>query len=316
MKKPATNLAASVRQRLLNLFKEKGGEFQILLVRYALERFLFRLSQTSYQSQFCLKGAMMFVVWGGDPHRPTKDLDLLGYGVNTISRLELVFQDICQCQVEPDGIEFLSETVKGNEIKANDEYHGVRITLTARLDQALIPLQIDIGFGDQVVPAPQEAFFPTLLEMPAPKLRMYCREAVVAEKFQALVELGMGNTRLKDFYDIWVLIQRYEFDGIILSQAISATFTRRRTPLSTEPPLALTDHFASDPAKHTQWKGFLKKNRLSIPVELLDLTAGLWAFFSKPVMALISSATFDQIWIPGDGWKPLSPDTSSDSETV
>ena len=308
MKKPATNMAASVRQRLMNIFREKGGEFQILLIRYALERFLFRLSQTAYQPQFCLKGAMMFVFWGGEPHRPTKDLDLLGYGTNTISSLESIFREICLCPVVPDGIEFLSETVKGVEIKHNDEYHGVRITLTARLDQALIPLQIDIGFGDLVVPAPQEAFFPTLLEMPAPQLRMYCRETVIAEKFQALVELGMGNTRLKDFYDIWVLIQRYEFEGTQLSQAISATFTRRMTTLVAEPPLALTGQFALDPTKNSQWKGFLKKNRFSSSLELVQVTTDLWKFFSKPVAALVSGMALSEIWIPADGWKKPQPD--------
>lgn len=196
------NLAASVRQRLLNIAKRNGEAFDLVLTRYALERLLYRLGNSRYHNQFLLKGAMLFAVWGGAPHRPTRDLDLLGFGPNDLPQVQAVFQNICQVPVEPDGLKFLPDTVRVSEIREDQEYQGVRLPFDAKLENAIIPIQVDIGYGDAVTPAPQEISYPTLLEFPAPQLRAYPIYTVVAEKFQALVLLGIANSRMKDFYDI------------------------------------------------------------------------------------------------------------------
>jgi predicted nucleotidyltransferase component of viral defense system len=224
------NLAASVRQRLFNLAKQRGDDFQILLTRYAVERLLYRLSQSPHSSQFLLKGATLFTLWGGGPYRSTRDLDLLGSGDRSVQRLEGVFRDICAVQVEPDGLRFAAETVEGDEIREDLEYGGVRVILIANLERARIQIQVDIGFGDVVTPPPEDVEFPTILDFPAPHLRAYRRETVVAEKFQAMVMLGVANSRMRDFYDVWLLSRRFEFNGMPLSQAIKGTFARRRTP--------------------------------------------------------------------------------------
>ena len=196
------NLAASVRQRLLNIAKRNGEAFDLVLTRYALERLLYRLGNSRYHNQFLLKGAMLFAVRGGAPHRPTRDLDLLGFGPNDLPQVQAVFQNICQVPVEPDGLKFLPDTVRVSEIREDQEYQGVRLPFDAKLENAIIPIQVDIGYGDAVTPAPQEISYPTLLEFPAPQLRAYPIYTVVAEKFQALVLLGIANSRMKDFYDI------------------------------------------------------------------------------------------------------------------
>ena len=254
------NLAASVRQRLLNIAKREGEVFDLVLTRYALERFLYRLGHSQYHSQFLLKGAMLFAVWGGEPHRPTRDIDLLGFGPSELPLLEKIFRNICQENVEPDGVEFLPDTLRAIEIREDQEYQGVRVQFEARLENAMIPIQVDIGFGDAVTPAPENITYPTVLDFAAPKLRAYPVYTVVAEKFQAMVWLGIANTRMKDFYDIWIIMQKFSFNGQLLAQAIEATFVRRNTLLPASAPLALSKVFSSDAVKQTQWKAFLRKN--------------------------------------------------------
>lgn len=196
------NTAASVRQRLLNLARERNEDFQLILTRFALERFLYRLSQSKYQNDFILKGAMLFQVWGGDVHRPTRDLDLLSFGKPDITFYEMVLKDTCSYTATDDGLIFQTDTIKLDRIKEDDEYHGLRAHILVLLGTTRISLQIDIGFGDAVIPDPQSIEYPVLLDLPVPVLRAYARETVVAEKLHAMVDLGIANSRMKDFYDL------------------------------------------------------------------------------------------------------------------
>jgi predicted nucleotidyltransferase component of viral defense system len=304
---PPRNIAASVRQRLRNLAQERQEDFQSILTRYALERFLYRLHQSEHQDRFILKGAMLFTLWSNEPHRATRDLDLLCHGDNTIALLEQVFQEICQTQVEDDGLDFKAETVQGKQIKEDQEYEGVRIKLNAFLTgtSTRLDLQIDIGFGDAVTPQVRVAEFPTLLEgFPAPSLKTYPPETVIAEKFQAMVALGIANSRMKDFYDIWYLCQNFSFEGITLSRAIKATFDRRRTPLSIEPPLALTAEFSEDASKQAQWKAFIRKGKLKTSEETLgDIIAILQNFLMPPTQSAAQGKKFELIWSPSGLWQ-------------
>ncbi|MBI4455125.1 MAG: nucleotidyl transferase AbiEii/AbiGii toxin family protein [Acidobacteria bacterium] len=259
--KRSKDVAASVRQRLLHKSRVQGEDFQLVLIKYVAERLLYRLSQSAYSEKFILKGAMLFSVWGGTPHRATRDLDLLGTGNNRIPALEEIFREICRIPVEDAGLEFLHETVRGEEIQEEQEYEGVRLSFRARLAEARIPLQVDIGFGDAVTPSAEIEKYPTLLDFPAPHLLVYPREAVVAEKFQAMVIFGIANSRMRDFFDIWFLSRHFEFFGTRLCSAIQATFDQRKTPLRAQTPLALTAAFYEDPDKQRQWQGLLHRLR-------------------------------------------------------
>ena len=298
------NLAASVRQRLLNISKRDGEAFDLVLTRYTLERLLYRLGKSPYHNQFLLKGAMLFAAWDGAPHRPTRDLDLLGFGPNDLSEVQGTFQKICQESVEPDGLEFLPDTVRVTEISEDQEYQGVRVLFDAKLENAIIPIQVDIGYGDAVTPAPLEITYPTMLDFPAPKLRAYPFYTVVAEKFQAMVWLGIANSRMKDFYDLWAIMRKFEFDGATLAKAIRATFERRNTPIPAEAPLALTQAFASDAMKQTQWKAFLRKNALSADdLTLTVVIAALHDFLMPPTLADAHDPNFKAAWPAGGPWQ-------------
>jgi len=302
--KDIQNLAASVRQRLFNLAKQRGDDFGILLTRYAIERLLYRLSESPHSSQFLLKGATLFALWGGGPYRSTRDLDLLGSGESSVQRLEQVFRDICTVQVEPDGLRFAAETVEGNDIREDREYGGVRIILIAHLEQARIQIQVDIGFGDAVTPPPEDVEFPTILGFPAPHLRAYRRETVVAEKFQAMVMLGIANSRMRDFHDVWFLSRRFEFSGRPLSQAIKDTFARRRTALPAQTPLALTPEFSASPGKQAQWRAFVRKAGLtSDQTAFIGVIVALNEFLMPPTLALIRGQKPAMRWRPGGPWR-------------
>src|SRR5216684_3970801 len=293
------NLAASVRQRLATLARAQREDFQELLSRYARERLLYRLSISQHRDDFILKGALLFSYWTGAPHRPTRDLDLLGHGAPDIGLMENVIRDLCEIEAEPDGLIFQPGSVHGERIKDEEEYEGVRLRLIALLGQARIPLQIDVGFGDRVVPGPEEINFPTLLDFPAPHLKGYTRESVVAEKFEAMVKLGILNSRMKDFYDLWSLSLSFPFDGVTLSQAIEATFKTRGTPVPVEAPLALTTEFYEDEQKNAQWKAFLNKSRLSADANSLSEIAAALRKFLTPVSAAVARGeALDQVWRP------------------
>lgn len=297
------NIAASVRQRLLNIAREAKEEFQFVLTRYALERLLFRLSQSPHGSRFVLKGALLFRVWTGAVHRPTKDLDLLGYGENSPEQMASIFQDVCRVAVIDDGLKFIAETVTAELIKDGDEYEGVRVHFNATLDNARIPLQVDVGFGDAITPAAVEAEFPTLLEFPAPHVMAYPKPTVIAEKFQAMVALGIANSRMKDFFDVWTLAREFEFDGSLLARAIAATFERRRTAIPQAVPMALTAEFATDRTKATQWRAFLNRSKLAPQnSDFREVIELLRAFLMPPTEALASGSDFPAHWPPAGPW--------------
>lgn len=312
--RPVKNLAASVRQRLLNHAREHEEQFQLVLGRYAMERFLYRLDQSTHRDRFVLKGAMLFLVWEGELHRVTRDLDLLGFGAPTVEELERVMRAICSVGVPDDGVVFQSGTVRGTRIREDQEYEGVRITLDAYLGTARIPLQIDVGFGDAITPAPVRETFPVVLNFPAPHPRVYPRETVVAEKFQAMVHLGIGNSRMKDFYDIWFLARTFSFDGARLSAAIRQTFGRRRTDVPAELPLALTEAFAGDPAKRQQWNAFLRKTGLQETTPLLtEVITDLASFLVPPAKAVAMGTDFVLHWSGAGPWAAPSDQVSFDA---
>jgi len=239
------NLAASVRQRLANLARQRNEDFGLLLTKYALERLLFRISQSEYQKIFVLKGALLFELWTEQAHRPTRDADFLSNGDNDPSRFETIFKEICALTVDEDGLQFDPASVKAQRIKEDADYEGVRVTFLSYLERARIPMQIDIGFGDTITPPPVEISFPTILNGPAPLLLTYPKETVVAEKFEAMVKLGMANSRMKDLYDLRLLSQLFPFGGEVLAEAIVRTFERRKTaiPTNAAPPRAITAEF-------------------------------------------------------------------------
>jgi predicted nucleotidyltransferase component of viral defense system len=290
MNKPE-QLAASVRQRLKNL--TGTTDFQTMLVRYALERLLYRLSQSNYRQQFVLKGALLFDIWLERSHRATRDVDFLGFGDSTPTRIEEIFRELCSIDVVADGLEFAVSSIVSSRIKADCEYEGVRINLLAYLvgTRTQIPVQVDVGFGDAITPSPISVEFPALLSFPAPQVLSYPRETVVAEKFQAMVLLGMSNTRLKDFYDLWVLATNFSFDGIVLGAALTATFERRRTPLpqTHAKVVALTPLFTNDAQKQQAWKAFLRKHQLvANELNLIEVTEIIQEFI-LPASAMVSS---------------------------
>ena len=262
-KKPVSNIGASVRQRLLNLREKTGEDFMALLGQFAIERFLYRLSCSLLAERFVLKGAMLFRVWSGSLHRPTKDVDLLAFGEPTAAAVTSIILQILTTAVEDDGIVFDIESVHAEEIRENEEYGGIRVTFTATLDKALIPLQADVGFGDVITPAAEDRVYPVLIDMAAPRLRMYPVETVVAEKLQAAVRLGMINSRMKDFYDLLVIFRQYPYDDRLLTRAVAQTFARRGTPLPREVPPGLSDEFGSDPTAKRLWREFLTRMQLA-----------------------------------------------------
>jgi hypothetical protein len=307
------DVPASVRRRLLNRIRASGEDFQLLLLRHAFERLLYRLSRSSYRDWFILKGAMLFPVLSDEPHRPTRDLDLLGRGDHDAPEMERAFRTIVAEPVEDDGVLFDIASVRAGVIREGQEYEGVRVELLARIGTARLPLQVDIGFGDAVTPAAQETEYPTLLDdFPRPILRVYPKETVVAEKYQAMVALGLSNSRMKDFYDAWVLARSFSFDGMLLA-AIGATFERRRTSLPAEIPLALTDIFATDSTKAQQWLAFVRRGRLvSDLVSLGVVIDALSAFLWPPTESLRDGKTFAMAWAPGGPWRPVDHGTGAE----
>lgn len=259
------NLSASISAKLLQHARKSGEDFQFVLMRYGLERLMARISRAGYADDFIVKGAFLFLVWTGEQYRPTKDLDLMTAQAQSAEQLETLFMKFCAEPVEEeDGLAFQALSVRVEEIREEDVYGGMRVTLQARLGKVRIPLQVDIGFGDAVTLEATKAKFPSLLGFDAPVLRMYPRETVVAEKFETLVTLGIANSRMKDYYDIWALARDFEFDGETLTAAIRATFQRRRTALPADIPLGLSDEFAADTGKQTQWRAFVRRSRLHL----------------------------------------------------
>ena len=265
MSKPVVNLEASVLDRLRNLAKERGQPFDLLLTRYVLERLLHRLDKSEYRARFVLKGAILMTTWFETPFRPTRDLDLLGFGDGAPDALVVTFKTICAIPAD-DGVTFDVDALAATRIREEAEYGGLRLETLAHIGRTRIKVSIDIAFGDATEPGLEERDLPVLLDMPAPHLRAYARETVIAEKFQAMVALGRANTRMKDYYDVWMLMKAQEFPGDGLARAIAATFARRRTGIPKELPDGLSPDFASDPAKIRQWQAFCR----NIEIEPMD----------------------------------------------
>lgn len=270
------NIGASVRARLLALARRRNQPFDLLLTRYVLERLLYRLGNSSHRDRFVLKGAMLMAAWFDDPLRPTRDIDLLGFGDPEPNAILAVFREICSV-AEDDGVLFDADALAIERIRDELEYGGLRIKTNATVGGARLRVVIDVGFGDAVDATEME--LPVLLDLPPPRLRAYPRESVIAEKFHAMVLLGRANSRMKDFHDIWVLSRAHGFARDALAKAIAATFARRKTEIPTELPDALTPAFANDPAKQQQWTAFLQGIEAE-PIPLADVVADLAAFLT------------------------------------
>lgn len=254
--------AASIHTRLLALARQRGEEFNRVLNRYTAERWLYRLSSTRGRDRLWLKGALLFDLWFDGPQRPTRDVDLLGVMGVEEELIDLV-REACAVEAD-DGMEFDAETVRAREVREHANYGGVRVKLMGRLGNARCPLQIDVGFGDVVTPGPSEATYPTLLEgLPAPLLKVYPRATVIAEKVEAIVTLGMANSRMKDYYDLALLAREGAVDPSLLAEAIRSTFNRRGTALPDEVPPGLSASFSADALTRDRWRTFLAKNGLA-----------------------------------------------------
>lgn len=294
-------LAQSIKQRLLNLSQQRGEVFNIVLMRFAAERMLYRLSSGPHADQFVLKGAMLFSVWTERPHRPTLDVDLLGFGLPSEERLAAIFRDVCVAAVEPDGLDFDADSVTVEPIREEAEYDGLRVRLLTRLGTARVPLQIDVGFGDVISPAPRELELGPMLQLPPPRLRTYPPETVIAEKLDAIIQRGMTNSRMKDYFDLWTMSRTMSFSFVSLRTAIVATAERRRTEFPQTVPTGLTDEFASDSSKLNQWKGFTRKMGVADTSPTLRQVVDDVAAFLAPVV--LETGGSPREWPPGGPWR-------------
>jgi hypothetical protein len=300
---PSANVTASVHRRLLDLGQERGEDFNLILTRYAIERLLARLAQAGYAGQFVLRGALLFAIWTGRLHRPTHDLDLLGCGDRSEERIDRLFKDLCAVEVKADGLVFDPDSVRVTEIREEQEYGGLRVHLLATLGRVHIPLQIDIGFGDAVTPAAEQVEYPALLELPGPQLLAYPKESVVAEKLHAMVALGVLNSRMNDFYDVWTMAQVFPFNGHTLCRAIWSTFERRRTEIPANAPAGLTAEFAGRADKIVQWKAFLARSQLDADGAKFDRVIGdLGDFLLPPFLAIAAGQDFGKAWPAQGPW--------------
>ena len=301
-KSPPKDLGASVRARLLRQSRERGEDLQLMLTRYANERLLFRIASSPHAQRFVLKGAALFTLWTGKPHRATRDLDLLGFGDPGVDHMREVFAEVLSLDVADDGVRFDLGSLAVGLIREEQEYGGVRVEFIARITNAQVRLQVDVGFGDAITPEASIVEFPPLLDLPAPRLRAYPRETVVAEKLEAMVHLGMANSRMKDFYDVAVLARGFDFDGALVARAIRATFGRRKTALPTTAPVALTAAFADDPTKKAQWSGFVRKAGVRDAGTLADVIAAVRGFVEAPLMAAANGTPPPGTWRAGGAW--------------
>ncbi len=287
--KPLKDLSASIRQRLLNHARAHGDDYQRILTRYAIERLLFRISRTEAREHYILKGAMLLVTWPEHAFRPTGDLDLLGHGDPSPQAITDLFSRVCQVAEPADGIIFEAASLRAEPAREEEQYQGIRLIVKGRLGTAIIPVQVDIGFGDIVYPAPSRQTFPGLLpDLPTAEVLMYPPETVVAEKFEAMIRFGEANGRIKDFHDIWVTARTFSFDLATLTEAVGGTLGRRRTAIPTDLPVALTQQFAEMPATQALWAGFLRRNPPNLsPPPFGELLGELRRFF-EPVLAALA----------------------------
>jgi hypothetical protein len=301
-----TNVAASIRARLLNKAKAEETEFQLFLDRYGCERFLYRLGQSEVRDQCILKGASLLALWMDEPYRATRDVDLLAFGENDEATVRDVITTICNVTCPEDGVDLDISTLKVSAIREGNRYGGQRATLTAFLGTAKCNVQVDFGFGDVVVPSPEEARLPTLIDgIPAPFLRTYPQVSSIAEKFESMVQLGIGNSRMKDFCDVWALSETFAFDGPELREAVARCFDRRGTPWSGEVPEALTPAFYSTPRLQDYWTAYGYQGGLfNVPPNVFEVVGDRIQSFLGPIRnSILSGESFDMRWPAGGPWE-------------
>jgi predicted nucleotidyltransferase component of viral defense system len=297
--------AASIKAQLLGVARSGGEDLQRLLNRYGRERLLYRLSKSPHRDQFILKGGMLFSMWAEKPFRGTKDADFLSYGPNSVDAVAAVFRSLFDGHADPDdGLRLAPETFEAAEIHEEDEYHGVRVHMELLLGKAIAQVQLDIGFGDAVVPAPEEVELPVLIGFPAPRLRAYPKEAVIAEKLQAMAVLGSANGRMKDFYDLWILQREFSFDGVTLARAIQATFERRKTPVEPESCVAFQASYFAAAAPQNLWSLYVKRADLDqIPPPFASVGEAITGFLRPIAASIADGKAFDRVWTPGGPWR-------------
>jgi len=298
------NIEDSVRVRLNNKRKEAGIPFLEILRNYAMERFLYRLSLAEFSGEFILKGALLFTAWKIPERRTTLDIDLLAHHSNQITEIERVVREVCTVKAIPDGLRFDAASVVGTKIKEDADYEGVRVRFLGFLGKSRIPMQVDFGFGDATFPAPRKIHYPVILDFPAPKLKGYAPDTVVSEKFEAMVQLGSLNSRMKDFYDLWLILKRFDFNGETLSKALKKTFAHRKMPLPESKPLFVEDIYDDASDRQTLWKAFLKKGRIKhAPEKLGEAARGIEKFLTEPLEAIKNGQNFKGEWKAPGPWK-------------
>ena len=302
MKRAPKDVASSVHQRLLNRAKETKRPFDEMLQHFAMERFLYRLSRSRHADKLVIKGALMLTIWKVDRLRPTRDIDVLARMRNDLDAVLGLTRDVCVQHVEPDGLAFDADTVEGERIVEDAAYGGIRVRFRGRLGAARISMQLDVGFGDPVVPAVVTVEYPSVLDLPAPRLAAYTKESFIAEKFEAMMKLGALNSRMKDFYDVWLLSNQFGFDGSTLSAAILETFSTRGTPMPSRL-AAWTQALLRDDGKSAQWRGFIRRSRLEdAPRDFEGIVLSIAAFLEPVVRALTAGGPFKKAWRTSGRW--------------
>ncbi|MBU4346888.1 MAG: nucleotidyl transferase AbiEii/AbiGii toxin family protein [Candidatus Omnitrophica bacterium] len=304
MKKEVKNIEASVKARLQNKAKETNRPFAEVLQYYGMERFLYRFSKSKYANKFVLKGALLFTVWQIPERRTTLDIDFLARFDNQVANIEKVMRDVCNVTVDPDGLIFDAKTVKGQKIKEDADYEGVRVKFVGFLDRSRIPMQIDVGFGDIVYPKTKMIDYPVILDFPKPHLKGYPAESVISEKFEAMIKLGLLNSRMKDFYDIWLMMRQFDFNGTDITEALKKTFKHRKTDLPERKPLFAEEIYDEKSDRQTLWMAFLSKGDIKHAPDKLAITAKeIENFLIEPIGALNKGLKFTKEWKAPGPWK-------------
>ena len=304
MKKDVTNIQASIRARLDHKAREIDRPFAEVLQHYGMERFLYRFGRSKYADKFVLKGALLFTVWQIPDRRTTLDIDFLARYDNQVESIETVMKDVCNVVVEPDGLVFDAKTVKGRKIKEDADYEGVRIKFIGLLERSRISMQIDIGFGDVIHPGIKVIDYPVILDLPKPHLNGYPAESVVSEKFEAMVKLGLVNSRMKDFYDVWLIMRQFNFDGLVLVEALKKTFEHRKTDIPIGKSLFVQEIYNEGSDRQALWKMFLEKGGIKhAPDKLAVIAKEIDKFLIEPIGALNKKIKFNNEWKAPGPWK-------------
>ena len=303
MKSEIKNIEASVGSKLHNIAKASNMPYAEVLQYYGIERFIYRMSVSRHSDNFVLKGALLFMVWDIPGRRTTIDIDVLARMDNQVANVEKIVREVCGLEVKPDGLMFDAGTVRGQKIKEGADYEGVRVKFSGMLERARIPMQIDFGFGDVVYPESRVIDYPVILDSDKPRLRGYPPESVISEKFESMVKLGLLNSRMKDFYDVWLMIRRFDFDGGNLAESLHRTFQNRNTPIPYGKPLLAEEIYDLKSDRQTLWTAFLKKNELkNVPVKLGDVAGEIESFLIEILEALFEDREFTKTWKAPGPW--------------